>query len=95
MDLTAPRARRTDPATSHDAAEKAARFAHGHHLRIRNFLDGIAPRAATYIDIAAGTDLDRHAVGRRLKELFEAGMIEKAGIGALPNGNKATLWRAI
>lgn len=88
------RARRTDPATSHDAAEKASKFAHGHHLKIRNFLDGISPRSAHYIDIAEATGLDRHAVARRLKEIFDAGLIEKAGVGHLPNGNKATMWRA-
>lgn len=96
IDFTGRRSRLNDPLTSHEAAERAERFAGGHFLKIRNFLDGIAPHAAHYIDIAAATGLDRHAVGRRLKELGPegAGLIEKAGIGKLPNGNKATLWRA-
>lgn len=96
IDFLPRRSRRHDPITSHEAAERAEKFAAGHFLKIRNFLDGIAPRSAHYIDIAEATGLDRHAVGRRLKELGPdgAGLIEKAGFGRLPNGNRATLWRA-
>ena len=95
MDLTAPRARRTDPATSKAAAEGAVRFYRGHKAVIINWLEGIHPRAATFMDISGGTGLNPWQVARRLKEIEADGRITRAGEGKLPDGNEATLWRAI
>lgn len=92
---TKPRARRTDPSTSHEAAKRAEKFQRGHHKKILEYLESIAPYTATYVDIANATELDRHAVARRLGELEKDGRIVKEGIGQLPNGNKAGVWRAV
>jgi DNA invertase Pin-like site-specific DNA recombinase len=63
------RARRDDPETSHAAAERVRRSGQvaAHQLLIR---DAIQRRPGmTYVEIAEATGLERHAVGRRLKEL--------------------------
>lgn len=70
---SAPRARRTDPSTSHAAAKKAEKFATGHFALIRNTLKDHGP--GTYKEIAGRCGLERHAVGRRLKDMREAGLI--------------------
>lgn len=64
-----PRARRNDPQTSHTAAERirasGTLAAHQHQIRA-----AIRSRPGmTYTEIAEVTGLERHAVGRRLKEL--------------------------
>lgn len=64
-----PRARRADPDTSHEAAEriKASGALAAHQVLIR---DAIRQNPGmTYTQIAEVTGLERHAVGRRLKEL--------------------------
>ena len=63
------RARRTDPGTSHEAAERVRRSGQltAHQLLIR---DAIRNKPGmTYVEIAEATGLERHAVARRLKEL--------------------------
>jgi hypothetical protein len=89
---TPPRARRTDPETSHEAARKAERFQRGHHKLILDCLRR-SPAPFHYIAIATATGLDRHAVGRRIKELSDANLITEGPAGTLPNGNKARTWR--
>ena len=73
------KARTTDPVTSHVAAREAALLMGAHHTAIMDFLDGVAPMSASYEDISRATGIEKHAVGRRLKELLEAGRIELAG----------------
>lgn len=87
-----PRARSTDPQTSHQAAARADRFARGHHKLILDYLTSIAPRSAHYVTIAQATGLERHAVGRRLGELANAGLILCTGTLTLPNGNSGRAW---
>lgn len=87
------RARRTDPPTSHEAADKAASFAPSHCGRIMACLDRYHPYAATYEQISNATGLERHACARRLPELERAGRIVRVGEGKLANGNSATAWR--
>ena len=65
------RARKRDPETSKVAASKARDFAANHYNRI-----AAALRAApgTYVEIAERAGLERHAVGRRLKEMEPLGV---------------------
>lgn len=62
-----PRARRSDPETSHIAADSAKDFA-GAHQRILKDAVREFP-GSTYLELAQLTGLERHAVARRLKEL--------------------------
>lgn len=69
----APRVRRTDPTTSHQAAERASGFAGKHRAAIWNAL--IAHGPMTYREIAAVTRLEPVAVNRRAKEMQEQGLV--------------------
>lgn len=95
----APRmlARTHDPDTSHDAAERVREFAESQHLTIKNVLRDHGP--CTAFQIAEHCDLEAHAVGKRLKELADAGRIKTVtdGIGgvmtrATPSGRQARVW---
>lgn len=69
-------ARRTDPATSHAAAAKAVAFKGEHASRIIAALE-LGPAGQTEIAARAGMTVAQ--VSKRLKELREAGAIEKTG----------------
>lgn len=71
-----PGARRTDPATSHAAAEAAAELALRHHgLVLAALRQGAAGKDA----IARSTGLDGVAVARRLPELQRMGLVRLTG----------------
>lgn len=65
------RARRTDPLTSHQAAERAGRFAPSHSIRILDALRQLV--TGTAHDIAWQAGLTVVQVDRRLVELQRAG----------------------
>jgi len=88
------KARADDPVTSKDAAVNAGKFARKHHELILSYLHRIAPASATYEQIADATNLDRHAVGRRLKEIRIDGGAIITGIGKLKSGRSGQLWAA-
>ena len=71
-----PRARRRDPITSHIAAAKVK--ANGTLARHQTkILAAVRSHpGSTYIELAALTGLERHAVGRRLGEIESAGYIK-------------------
>jgi hypothetical protein len=74
MTAPEPRARRDDPATSHEAAAKAAGFAVNHRNRIMAVLtvDGL-----TIKEIAELLgDIDHVAAARRMPELKDLGLAE-------------------
>lgn len=66
FDAPSPRARNTDPDTSHHAAAKASGFALNHRNRIMGVLGSHTPK-----EIAALSGIDYVAVQRRMKELQE------------------------
>jgi hypothetical protein len=86
-----PRARISDPDTSHAAATRAAKCQGAHHRAILRALRMCGPGGGTARDIANRTGwhgsaddgvgpsrpLQRHEVGKRLKELERAGKIER------------------
>lgn len=82
-----PRARRTDVETSHQAAERATRFAGKHEAAIFGYLHD-HQAGATYREIAAGTGLEPVAVARRLK-----GLQERAGVYADGKRDGMQIWR--
>lgn len=67
------RSRRTDPATSHEAARKAQRFASSHAGRILAALKE-GPRSAYGISVMTGLTVVQ--IDRRLPELERAGLAE-------------------
>lgn len=83
-----PRSRRDDPLTSHLAGEKAAEFAGAHQRIIREAVMEFP--GCTYLELAQLTGLERHAVGRRLKEL-EPHHIRR-GEPRLCKGRQMTTW---
>ena len=85
------KARRTDPVTSHIAAREARGLADTHHLAILNYLDGISPMAASYEDISKATGIEKHGIGRRMKELVEAGRPEISRHTILSTGRPGEL----
>lgn len=74
--MDAPRARRTDPATSHAAAASAVQLAQDHHAMI---LQALQHGPAGKDGIAARIGLDGHRTGKRMCELERAGLIRLTG----------------
>ena len=67
-----PRARQTDPETSHEAAAGVADFEGDHHAQILEALT-LGPAGATEISSRCG--LGRDQVGKRLCELERRGLV--------------------
>lgn len=72
LPIEAVRARRTDPITSHQAAERAGRFAPSHSIRILDALRQLV--TGTAHDIAWQAGLTVVQVDRRLVELQRTGL---------------------
>ncbi len=77
----APRARRPDPTTSHQAAARAAYFADGHKDRICKAMRWLASmnQPATADRIATASGLTVVQVDRRLPEMQRDGVAEPTG----------------
>lgn len=88
-----PRARRDDPVTSHEAAERVPEFENAHYAKILSCLRAFGC-AVTYEEIADRTGLEKHAVARRLPELAKLGRVEPVGIATLSSGRAGRTWRA-
>lgn len=71
-----PRARLSDPGTSHEAAARAKRFVGSHYLAIT----GVLWRPMVPPEIAKLTGLSIVQIDRRRKELLERGAIRLTGI---------------
>lgn len=72
-----PRARSSDPSTSHAAAARALKFASSHRGRILTAFRGWANLTAN--DIAEKSGLTVVQVDRRLVEMQREGLIETTG----------------
>jgi len=85
-----PAARRTDPATSHEAAARAKTFSGEHARRI---LDALAAGPAGQSEIARRTGMTVAAVSKRLGELRRAGAIERDGDAVSVSGGREARYR--
>ena len=74
--LDAPLARRSDPVTSHRAAEKVDTFKASHEASIYAAICDAGERGATYREIASMTGMEPVAVGRRIKAMRDRKLIE-------------------
>lgn len=72
-----PLARKSDPATSHDAAEKSESFSAKHEARIFGAIADAGERGATAKEIASCTGLTDVQVNRRLGNMGERGVIAR------------------
>lgn len=90
LDLTFPRVRNTDPATSFQAADRASEFAHAHHGKI---LSALVDGPGTIYAIGARAGLSHVAVARRMPELEQFGKVRPTGrTGASPSGRQCRIW---
>ena len=92
--LDAPAARRTDPATSHHAAERIGEFAGGQRAAILAVLQDKGPMDPERIGKAVG--LDAYSVRKRLPELERAGFAAPTDM-TVPtvSGRQQRVWRAV
>lgn len=88
-----PRARLTDPDTSHDAAVLAAPRASKHRIKAARVLARF-PEGLTDFELAEKTGVAQTSIGKRRFELGEAGYVEDAGLKRpAPSGSPAKVWR--
>lgn len=88
-----PRARRTDPETSHVAAATMREGAAAHRAKIHAVLTDGIPR--TYVEIAEACGLDPIAVARRMLELVRLNRVVRLReTRPTPSGRPAHLWMA-
>lgn len=70
--------KRNNPSTSHAAFKQVtSEMKEGHYMKIIAALQKL--KSANYETISQKCGLERHAVGRRLSEMLERGMIWKPG----------------
>lgn len=74
MTTAHPRARRTDPVTSREAADKAEAFAESHHRMILRAV--VRDPGRTACEIAKEIGLDQFVISRRLPELRRDELVE-------------------
>ncbi|MGL4573275.1 MAG: hypothetical protein ACRCV9_00635 [Burkholderiaceae bacterium] len=92
IDFTPPRARRTDPATSHEAALSASTLAAGHRARLLLAIrEAGRPVGAT--ELAHMTGLTQVQVCRRLNELGQSKLGASALIKPAPERRKTASGR--
>lgn len=80
LSFSAPLSRRSDPETSHVAAEKSADFRAKHESRIFGAIFEAGDRGLNYREIAAATGMEPVAVARRLKGMERRGLITRAAL---------------
>lgn len=80
LSFSAPLSRRSDPETSHAAAEKSADFRAKHEARIFGAIFDAGERGLNYREIAAATGLEPVAVARRLKGMERRGLITRSAL---------------
>jgi hypothetical protein len=86
-----PRARKTDPATSHEAARRAELFATSHAERIVCALRMRGPSTAH--ELEPHTRLNYVQIDRRMHELVKAGRIKRTPLTRpTPTGGRALVW---
>jgi len=87
VELEEPRARSSDPATSHAAARSAKELQADHCATIRAALDKYGPMGKD--GIAARTRLDGVQVCRRLVELERANLVRATGRTVMSTAGRA------
>ena len=94
FDIVVPRARRTDPNTSHEAAVTMRETAASPRSKILAFLKEHGGATGDGLDEALGW---KHATAnRRLPELRELGLVTMTDeMGVTRSGRRARIWRLV
>ncbi len=88
-----PRARRSDPATSHAVAAQVSRFARGHYALILETLRRFGEAGAE--QIAGAIQLDAYQVRKRLPEMERGGLVTPTNDTRLTaTGRHERIWKA-
>lgn len=86
--------RRTDPITSHEAAERVKEFATGHCRLILDALSKFGPM--TCDEIAQRVGLLPHQVNKRTATLYQAGKAAPTGEERMSmSGRRERVWRIV
>ena len=95
LDLAFPRARNTDPASSHEAANRQRRGRANTDAMIVLACVKTMP-GATSAELAMFYGLDRHMVARRLPDMEECGLVRRGEIRKCKaHGTNAVTWCSI
>lgn len=95
LDFSAPTSRRTDPDTSQEAAEDAARFARPNRLLALKLL---SRGAMTDYELAHESGLQQNSIGKRRGECMDRGLVRKFYKGDFvvkrrtPSGSLSIAW---
>lgn len=91
-----PATRRTDPDTSHAAADDAAPNAATHRARALTELRNAGDSGLTDFELAERLGVQQTSIGKRRGELRDAGQVVDSGERRLaPSGSKAIVWVAV
>lgn len=87
-------ARKSDPATSHEAAARVKEFGRSHHQLILSALRRFTKAGAE--QIAAATKLDAYSVRKRTAELCKRGLIRTTGdVRKTASGRSERVWEEV
>ena len=89
---TAPRARASDPSTSHAAAERVGEFSHAHFGLI---LAALRHRPGTIYETGGRAGRTHVQVARRLPELETSGHVAPNGTALGPTGRVCRVWQRV
>lgn len=92
-----PKARVTDPETSHQAAEVATVNAGTNRTMALLALAEAGPRGLNDFELEAVTGVKQTSIGVRRKELVSMGLVERAPIHPrrAPSGSPSIVWRCL
>jgi hypothetical protein len=91
----ASHARRSDPATSKEAAARVREFAGGQCAQILKWLDAFRPDGAGAEQLATMTGLDAYKVRKRLADLHHAGLARPTDLTRrTESGRHERIWEA-
>lgn len=90
--IAAPRARSSDPDTSHSAAARAIEFSGKHAAAIFTWLAD-HPTGGTKDEIADGTGVDSIAVARRMAGLCASGVYDSGERRKSRTGRASIVWK--
>ena len=92
LNLASPRARNTDPASSHEAANRQRKGRANSDAMIVLACVKTMP-GATSAELAMFYGLDRHMVARRLPDMEERGLVKRGAIRKCKaHGTNAVMW---
>lgn len=91
-----PVARRTDPDTSHQAAQRTQATAPGHRAIALAELRAAGTRGLTDFELADRTGIAQTSIGKRRGELVAVGLVVPTDFRRpSPSGTPAIVWRAV